>query len=386
MARRFLLSAGLCAVSLAAALVLGEAALRTTGYAAPIWYQPDPVLGWTLRPGLTAWFKREGGALVEVNAAGRRDQHVPIGKPEGVYRIAVLGDSYSEAFQVEREQAYWALLPGRLQGCGFGLGKRFEVLNFGVSGYGTAQEYLVLASRAILYQPDLVLLQFTNGNDVMNNSSALEPEKYRPFFVMQADGRLRVDDSFASAPGFRRSLSLPLTLLRHASDRSRLLQLLRDWRSALPVPSAAVAASGVEQGLEPVVLAPPRDSKWSEAWLITEALIGMTADYALRNGARFLLFSVPYAIQVHPDPKVRSQLQRKLGVEHLLYPDQRLAEFGKRNGVPVLPLAPPMQRLAEERGAFFHGFENVGIGRGHWNAEGHRVAAELIAQHVCAEN
>src|SRR5688572_7877377 len=119
MARRFLSFAGLLAVSLAAALVLGEAALRGIGYAAPIWYHPDPVLGWTLRPGLTAWFRKEGRALVSVNAAGRRDQHVPIGKPAGVYRIAVLGDSYSEAFQVEREQAYWALLPGRLQACGF---------------------------------------------------------------------------------------------------------------------------------------------------------------------------------------------------------------------------------------------------------------------------
>ena len=243
----------------------------------------------------------------------------------------------------------------------------------------------MLVSRAILYQPDLVLLQFTNGNDVMNNSAALEPEKYRPFFVMEG-GRLRFDDSFASAPSFRRSLSPPLAFLRHASDISRLLQLVRDLRNGPFVSAAYVPGSGVEQGLEPVVLAPPRDSKWSEAWSITEALIRMTAEHAVRNGARFLLFSVPYAIQVHPDPEVRAQLQRKLGVEHLLYPDQRLAEFGKRNGVPVLPLAPSMQRLAEERGAFFHGFENVGIGRGHWNAEGHRVAAELIAQHVCAEN
>ena len=385
MARRFLSFAGLLAVSLAAALVLGEAALRGIGYAAPIWYHPDPVLGWTLRPGLTAWFRKEGRALVSVNAAGRRDQHVPIGKPAGVYRIAVLGYSYSEAFQVEREQAYWALLPGRLQACGFEPGKRFQVLNFGVSGYGTAQEYLVLVSRAILYQPDLVLLQFTNGNDVKTNSAALEPDKYRPFFVMEG-GRLRFDDSFASAPSFRRSLSPPLVFLRHASDISRLLQLVRDLRNGPFVSAAYVPGSGVEQGLEPVVLAPPRDSKWSEAWSITEALIRMTAEHAVRNGARFLLFSVPYAIQVHPDPEVRAQLQRKLGVEHLLYPDQRLAEFGKRNGVPVLPLAPSMQRLAEERGAFFHGFENVGIGRGHWNAEGHRVAAELIAQHVCAEN
>ena len=135
-----------------------ELFLRVAGYQAREPYGPDPVLGWTLRPGVTGWFGKEGGALVSVNAAGRRDEHVPMGKPDNVYRIAVLGDSYSEAFQVEREQAYWALLPRLLQQCGFQPGRRFQVLNFGVSGYGTGHQYLTLVSRAFLYQPDLVML------------------------------------------------------------------------------------------------------------------------------------------------------------------------------------------------------------------------------------
>jgi hypothetical protein len=49
-----------------------------------------------------------------------------------------------------------------------------------------------------------------------------------------------------------------------------------------------------------------------------------------------------------------------------------------------VPLALEMQRLAEERKGYFHGFDNIGMGRGHWNAEGHRTAAELIARHLCA--
>ena len=31
-----------------------------------------------------------------------------------------------------------------------------------------------------------------------------------------------------------------------------------------------------------------------------------------------------------------------------------------------------------------HPPSNIGMGRGHWNAEGHRTAAELIARHLCA--
>jgi hypothetical protein len=111
----------------------------------------------------------------------------------------------------------------------------------------------------------------------------------------------------------------------------------------------------------------------------------MTAEYATRNGAQFMLFTVPYAIQVHPRRELREALQAKLGVDDLLYPDRRLAEFGQKHGIRVLPLAPQMQRIAEERGIYLHGFENSGMGRGHWNAEGHRLAAELIAQRLCNE-
>jgi hypothetical protein len=298
-----------------------------------------------------------------------------------VYRIAVLGDSYSEAMQVERDQAFWALLPERLQACGFQPGRSIEVLNFGVSGYGTAQQYVMLESTAMRYAPDLVLLQFTNGNDVKDNSFALSDEKSRPFFMLERDGGLRIDESFAASPGFRRSASLILQFLRQSTDRSRVLQLVRGTRQISLLRKAH--ADGVEQGLEPVVLAPPRELIWEEAWRITEGLIARTRDYAVRNGARFLVVTVPYAIQVHPDRKVRDALQAKLGVSDLFYPDRRIAEFGKRHGIEAVTIAPQMQRLAEESGAYFHGFEQVGMGRGHWNPAGHRAAADIIARRLC---
>lgn len=379
--------AGLTAVvgaSLVVALLLAEIALRVMGFSAPVWYRPDPQLGWTLRPGMSAWFTREGRARITINAEGRRDRETTLNKPDDVYRIVVLGDSYSEAMQVEREQAYWWLLPERLASCGFQPGKRIEVLNFGVSGYGTAQEYVMLESQAIRYRPDLVLLQFTNGNDVRNNSFALETEKYQPFYVLDRDGRLRIDDSFATSESFQASLSLSRELARRASDHSRVLQLVRNVRE-VPVVRKAHAGDnlGVEQGLEAVVLTPPKDRLWQEAWQITEGLVGMTAEYAKRNGARFMLFTVPYAIQVHPDAKLRDALATKLGVDDLFYPDRRLEQFGAKHGIDVLPLAPVMQRQAEERKLYFHGFSNIGMGRGHWNADGHRAAADLIAQRLC---
>jgi hypothetical protein len=383
--KRFLIPATLMVAGTLLALLAFEILLRAIGYSAPVWYRPDTQLGWTLRPGVAGWFTKEGRGFVQVNAAGRRDVDYPLAKPDGVYRIAVLGDSYAEAMQVQRDEAFWALLPGRLRACGFQPGKRIEVLNFGVSGYGTAQEYLVLESTAIKYRPDLVLLQFTNGNDVRNNSFALEDEKARPFFGLGTDGALRADASFASDPAFRSRATPASEHFRTIADHSRLVQLVRNFRSAPLVQKAHANGNDVEQGLEAVVLAEPRERQWDEAWRITEGLIARTADTAARNGARFLVFTVPYAIQVHPDRQVRAAMQAKLGVPDLFYPDRRIAEFSKNNGIAALPLAYDMQRLAEERKAYYHGFSNVGMGRGHWNPEGHRIAADLIARHLCAQ-
>jgi hypothetical protein len=383
--RRFLVPLALLAGSVVVALLAGELALRALGYSAPIWYQPDPKLGWALRPGVAGWFTREGRAYVEVNASGRRDGEVAPDKAKDVYRIAVLGDSYSEAMQVALGQAYWALLPQRLAACGFQPGMRIEVLNFGVSGYGTAQQYVMLETRAMRYRPDLVLLQFTNGNDVKDNSAALSEEKARPFFMLAADGSLRVDDSFASSPGMRRHESASFRAARRLADHSRVVQLVRSVRS-LPIGKAHAGGgqeSGVEQGLESVVLAPPRDRSWEESWRVTEALIARIGELAAGNGARLIVVTVPYAIQVHPDGKLRQTLQVKLGVPDLFYPDRRIEKLAQRTGILAVPLAPAMQPLAEASGAFYHGFQNVGMGRGHWNAEGHSAAADLIARALC---
>ncbi len=375
------------AVATAAAVlaILGfEVLLRGIGYSAPSWHQPDERLGWTLRPGMAAWSIKEGRAFVEVNASGFRDREHSLQKPAGVYRVAVLGDSYSEAMQVAREHTFWALLPERLRACGFQPRKRIEVLNFGVSGYGTAQQYVMLKSTAMRYAPDLVLLQFSNGNDLRDNHYALSHEKARPFFMLQRDGTLRLDESFVHTANFRRRQSVVFEAAREVSDRSRVFQLLRDARrglSGLVIPEAH--AADFEPGLDIEVLAPPREPVWEEAWRITEGAIGRMHDYAKRNRARFMVMSVSSSMQVHPDQQRRAALEAKLGVPDLFYPDNRIAALARKRGFDAVTVARVLQPVAEQTHIFFHGFENSRLGLGHWNAAGHSAAADLVALRLC---
>jgi hypothetical protein len=392
--KKILSASALVIASFAVALALGEGTLRAIGFSYFSFWQPDEFTGARLRAGAEGWSRDEGEAYVKINSRGLRDVEHTLAKPQGVYRIAVLGDSYAEAMQVEREETFWARLPAALEHCGLASGKRIETLNFGVSGFGTAQELLTLRERAWAYAPDLVLLAFYPGNDVRNNSKALEPEKTRPFFTLRED-RLALDDSFRTDPRFLESMRIDEQ--RAALQSLRLYQLLRRVRAGTltvhhnaPIAAALAADADVpalnEPGLDENVLRAPPDPQWSEAWRVTEGLILAMRDEVRGRGARFLVAVLSTPGAVYPDAALRARYQRHLGVDDLFYPERRILALAKREGFDAVVLAPDMQRYAEATGTYLHGFANTRPGFGHWNAAGHALAATLIARHLCTPN
>jgi hypothetical protein len=144
------------------------------------------------------------------------------------------------------------------------------------------------------------------------------------------------------------------------------------------------AEVGSETDLDAMVYLDPKNPLWEEAWRVTEGLIILMRDEIKANGADFLLVTLTNPDQVHPDPRQRREVANKLGVRDLLYPDLRLKAWGEQQGVPMLSLVQPMMAYAEQRHVFLHGFPNAKIGDGHWNAEGHRLAGQLISGKVCA--
>ncbi|HEY3073561.1 MAG TPA: SGNH/GDSL hydrolase family protein [Burkholderiales bacterium] len=382
-------SAALVCASVAVTVVLAEGALRVAGFSYPNFWQPDPVTGSSLRPGMEGWQRDEGRAYVKISAQGLRDREHTVAKPAGTYRIAVLGDSYAEAMQVEVERTFWSLLPKRLESCGFAPGKRIETVNFGVSGYGTGHELLTLRERVWPYSPDMVLLAFFPGNDVRNNSKALEGEKGRAYFSLK-DGKLHLDTAFRDDPEFKEKQRI--SSHRALLQESRIYQLLRRVRAGNiaqhfhNAPVAAALASGAkltEPGLDEQVFQEPREPKWQEAWEITDRLVVAAGEESTQHGARFVLAVLSTPGSVYPDAQMRARYAQSLGVKSLFYPEERLQRVGAQAGFEVLALAPLMQREADAKHVFLHGFQNTKAGFGHWNEAGHALAAELIAQDLC---
>src|SRR5882724_4056131 len=183
-------------------LFMSEVFLRVIGYSFPIFYTTDYFRGFSLRPGLAGHYQREGESDVRINSDGLRDREHTKAKPADTVRIAVLGDSFAEAMHVPMEQTFWSQLERKLSGCNAFPGKRVEVINFGVSGYGTAQELMTLRQKVWDYAPDIVMLAFTTFNDVYDNSRALSKTEEVPYFVYR-NGELVYDASFRVSPTYR---------------------------------------------------------------------------------------------------------------------------------------------------------------------------------------
>ena len=368
--RLLLLVAGAMVASL-----LSEVGLRLASYAGLYVWEHDEYTGWRGCPDAVGR-SRESNLLFRLNSQGFHDREHSKEKLPNTLRIAVLGDSVAEGVEVPIEKTFSAVLERELNAHPLGDRLKVEVINFGVRGYGTAQELLALRHRVWDYAPDIVVLAFYSGNDLIDDSPVLVSNRSRPFFVHQGD-KLVLDNShlFLCSPLMR--------LRRWGLLHSRILQLVRDAKEALGNRSQ-VRDPATDQVFDEYIYSDPTDPAWQEAWRVTEELVILMRDEVTARGAKFLLVTTSTPIQVNPDRTLRVRYMNKLGVRTLFYPDLRLQALGQREGIPVLNLAPRLQTHAEQQKVFLHGFgSNLGVG--HWNELGHRLAGEMIAERIRAE-
>lgn len=165
--------------ALAAGVPLDRTLLRIGGTECRLAF--DPVLGWKNVARSTDTCH---GETVETNALGTRGPEVATPKPSGTLRVLALGDSFTwgwgaaqaDTFPVQLEEKLRARVGGGAAGA-----RRIEVVNGGVSGYGTVQELLWLDRMGAALAPDVVVL-FYYRNDWFNNLLGFEYGYPRPSY------------------------------------------------------------------------------------------------------------------------------------------------------------------------------------------------------------
>ena len=341
----------------------------TTGY--PL-ARYDPDLGWSKPPGGEAIIQRsEYRVRLQINAHGLRGPDRPYGKPPGVRRVLLLGDSITEGYSVEEpytlRSVLEALLNSRREG-------RFEVINAGTAGYSTDQEYLFYTGEGVRYQPDVVVLLFCY-NDLY---PSLGGEGGKPYFDV-VDGRLAL-----------RNVPVP----REQVGRDvRRRYVIRPWRGsyALRLLSNRTLAGNPELhaflgriGLvEPFVEQSPPPEMWPyglghrdevvEMWRRVEAVIDALDDEVERRQERLVLFYVPAGFEQNDRAWELTRRRYHMGPRwnrDRVFED--LAAVAIRRRLTIVDPRPSF-REAEASGQRTYFPED-----GHWNEVGNRLAARCL--------
>jgi hypothetical protein len=353
-------------------------------------YTADQQRGWALRPSAEGLVVDETRQYVRINSHGFHDVERSYDKPPNTVRIAVLGNSWTEALQVPLDKTYCSVLERKLTDLSCYVGRHVEVLNFGVSGYSSAQELLLLRQEVWKYHPDVVVIAFYSARDIANNvrqfNNAADPEQ-SPYFVYRGD-RLVLDDSFRSLPAVQQRQIMTQKIRVFVNDHIRVLQavntLVRDGRAhiAMAAVRERAGAAGVNT-LEHSIYAAPIQPAFEQAWRITESLLVAMRDEVKAHRAEFRIVTLANRPQVIPDGEKRLTFIQTLGVADLSYADQRINALGSQEGISVTNLAPALAAYAEAHHVYLNGFNATNMGTGHWNETGHRLAAEVIAASMC---
>jgi len=334
--------------------------------------------GWAFAPFQTILFGNpDTGEIIRerANSAGWRDVEHALWKSRP--RLLLLGDSQVFGSGVPFDQTIGRHLQ-RL------LGDRCEVIAIGIGGWGTDQELLFLENEGWTYHPDIVVLMFTMGNDVLNNmyDHALFGTGRKPTFRLEGEN-LELESLPESRPSALRRLFGHSMICRYF----RFRQQVRRFNLEAPLPSQVqtpIAGSpfiSYDPSLEDMahdyshhsIFGETWSARLAQAWRLTLRLIQEMDRRCRSHNAALILY--PYGQPWTPSPVLAWFNRGKTYRLDFEKPFRLLREFCEREGIAYLE-EPPEFRLANVQGLLRFRSE------GHLNAEGSRRAAENIARWV----
>lgn len=339
---------GVAAVFVVAVVVafgIAEIALRVTlrralGNQPHRYMTSDPVLHHRARPGVSAIV---GGTEFSTNSLGLRDREYASPKPPAIFRILMLGDSFTEGGGLTLEQTVAKRVERGLNAGGCGA---YEVVNAGVASYSPILEYLLLQRLAPVLQPDLVVVNFDMTDvhdDVIRTATATLDGRGLPLAVPGDPIR---ETAMLLPP--------PPRWLAPLGPRLNGLALYQAFRKSgagqwllgpVKVSPEQLQVYGLVGDVQHDPAAITRDGDFpglARGWALTERYLVGIRDLARARGVPFVLVVYPHAQQVSADESPVGR--RRLGAGPGLYasgrPFERLEALGRREGFPVVNLLP----------------------------------------------
>jgi len=317
------------------------------------------------------------------NSAGfRSDQEFSEEPPPGVLRLLSLGDSFTAGYRVGQEETFSYLLQQWIKQK-FG---KSEILVAEIEEPATGLYYL--DRFGIKFNPHLVLLGITLGNDIAQAYHSLDGEE--KYVLSLKDGKVRIDLADHGQVHWAQDLrayKIPAEYLQPRNPVAKFLAPARRWLGKRQVVrrlyphEEPITSSGNRDNPELFDLnnglgmyTNPAAPEIDEAYRCLFRILEAFQVYCEQRQIVFAIQLFPQRFQIQPEDWERAVAA--CGLERsrfdLMAPNKRIQAFCREQGIFCFdPTAAMAQYYAQTK-------ENLYKPRGdmHWNREGHWVFFE----------
>jgi hypothetical protein len=273
--------------------------------------------------------------------------------------VGMFGDSLLEALQVGRNEDLSSLTEADLRENGYSV--NFQ--NYGMGGYGTTAEFIRYNQLFEAgHKFDQVVLFFYPGNDVANNSRALnggESGRY-PYFVIDS-GQLRRDDSEGSGLRTDRMWVLREFLAKY----SHLSNIVMNADTRLvTLPKIRSSTMGAFD--------PNPDKSWRDAWEVTEKVLESWKQDLTNHGTKFVV------VMLVTMGQLSGSINETDGLEEN-YANERLRKFTTDHNIDYIDMLPIAKQYIRENNLDFPYLSWQYDG--HYSHLGHRLVSGALIEY-----
>lgn len=348
---RVLIYVILVLITFLAGFVVAESVLRFAKFQPPkqalrIYTQnPNGTGSFKTKPNLDLTMQIGGEThYLKTNAQGMRWREVSSENPLNRTRIVFTGDSFTFGWWATRaENSFVGTVEALLDTT------EYEVLNFGVSGYGLDDIALQIREDILPFGPDYLVVMFNNGNDFRDTYLGLNKYDVSTGFTVWNDEviKTKIPEAFRQEPEVPAQFFTKFYVYQHLASRfSPATDFAIDNRftrytfwSQIPYPKIAIEAK--DQSLN---------------------VLQKIQELCIQHGIQLVIVSIPYEEQVTIASPVGEHYDINL-------PQKYVQNFSKAHDVPYLDLLP----------LFRQGKKPIYY-RSHFKNTGHRVVGQYIAE------
>jgi hypothetical protein len=332
-------------------------------------FESDAVIGFIYKPLSKRYEKgREYNALYQISSVGLRDREYGP-KKDGVFRILLVGDSFSVSHGLSIEDSLSRQIEGALQHEVLSSGKKgkIEVINASVGGYSPYNYWKAYHKWAPVFKPDAVLV-------------GLSPDDYEcsdeTVRYLIENGETMGVSTTGEIP--KRSGKLSLKKIRKwLSWNSEFYVLMRNFLYYNDLGGRITLAKnpgGIENDTQFKMYLTSQAENVPKAYSKTFSYLKKLKNDTDSDGVGLAIISVPLKMEIDVKEYNNVILSKYLKKDDLdiNLPFKVIAKFCLNNQIPILDPRPAIRRRQAEKPCYF-------MYDGHWNAEGVHIAASSIA-------